>query len=63
MIETMETNDIYFKQVVRDAVKDLRKNGEAFVFSREQLDEVIKNMNKEVNFEYDGYCYNLSINR
>lgn len=63
MIETMETNDIYFKQVVRDAVKDLRKNGEAFVFSREQLDEVIKNMNEEVNFEYDGYCYNLSINR
>lgn len=63
MIETMETNDIYFKQVVRDAVKDLRKNGEAFVFSREQLGEVIKNMNEEVNFEYDGYCYNLSINR
>ena len=62
MIETMETNDIYFKQVVRDAVKDLKKNGEAFVFSREQLDEVIKNMNEEIDFEYDGYCYNLSIN-
>lgn len=44
---------MYFEVVVNDAVRDVKESGAGYVFFREQLDEVIRKLNKMgINVEY-----------
>ena len=58
MIENIEEN-AYFKNVVKDAVKDLKSNKVAYVFFQEQVDAVKQIINKEVKVSFDGTFYKI----
>ena len=58
MIENIEEN-AYFKNVVKDAVKDLKSNKVAYVFFQEQVDAVKQIINKEVEVSFDGTFYKI----
>ena len=47
MIETIDENT-YFKNVVKDAVRDLKNNKVTYVFFQEQVDAVKQIINKDV---------------
>ena len=58
MIENIEEN-AYFKNVVKDAVKDLKSNKVAYVCFQEQVDAVKQIINKEVEVSFDGTFYKI----
>lgn len=58
MIETIDENT-YFKNVVKDAVEDLRNNKVAYVFFQEQVDAVKQMINKEIKVSFDGTFYKI----
>ena len=58
MIETIEENT-YFKNVVKDAVRDLKSNKVTYVFFQEQVDAVKQIINKEVKVSFDGTFYKI----
>ena len=58
MIENIEEN-AYFKNVVKDAVKDLKSNKVAYVFFQEQVDAVKQMINKEIKVSFDGTFYKI----
>lgn len=58
MIETIDENT-YFKNVVKDAVRDLKNNKVTYVFFQEQVDAVKKIINKEVKVSFDGTFYKI----
>ena len=58
MIETIDENT-YFKNVVKDAVRDLKNNKVTYVFFQEQVDAVKEIINKEVNVSFDGTFYKI----
>lgn len=58
MIETIEENT-YFKNVVKDAVRDLKNNKVTYVFFQEQVDAVKEIINKEVKVSFDGTFYKI----
>ena len=60
MIENIEEN-AYFKNVVKDAVKDLKSNKVAYVFFQEQVDAVKQIINKEVEVSFDGTFYKIML--
>ena len=58
MIETIEENT-YFKNVIKDAVRDLKSNKVTYVFFQEQVDAVKQIINKEVEVSFDGTFYKI----
>ena len=60
MIETIEENT-YFKNVVKDAVRDLKNNKVTYVFFQEQVDAVKQIINKEVKVSFDGTFYKIML--
>ena len=58
MIENVEENT-YFKNVVKDAVEDLKYKGTTYVFFQEQVDAVKQIINKEVKVSFDGTFYKI----
>ena len=58
MVETNEGNT-YFKNVVKDAIKDLKSNKATYVFFQEQVDAVKQIINKEVEVSFDGTFYKI----
>ena len=58
MIETIEENT-YFKNVIKDAVRDLKSNKVTYVFFQEQVDAVKQIINKEVKVSFDGTFYKI----
>ena len=54
----LEEENSYFKNVVRDALDDLKHNRQAYVFYQEQVDEIVKAYQKELKIEEkDGIFY------
>lgn len=60
MIETIEENT-YFKNVIKDAVRDLKSNKVTYVFFQEQVDAVKQIINKEVEVSFDGTFYKIAL--
>ena len=58
MIENVE-GDTYFKNVVKDAVEELKDKGTTYVFFQEQVDAVKQIINKEVKVSFDGTFYKI----
>ena len=58
MVETIGENT-YFKNVVKDAVEDLKYKGTTYVFFQEQVDAVKQIINKEVKVSFDGTFYKI----
>ena len=58
MVETIEENT-YFKNVVKDAVEELKYKGTTYVFFQEQVDAVKQIINKEVKVNFDGTFYKI----
>lgn len=58
MIENVEENT-YFKNVVKDAVEELKDKGTTYVFFQEQVDAVKQIINKEVKVSFDGTFYKI----
>ena len=58
MMENVEENT-YFKNVVKDAVEDLKYEGTTYVFFQEQVDAVKQIINKEVKVNFDGTFYKI----
>ena len=58
----MEENS-YFRNVIKDAISDLKENGSACVFSQEQVDEILQELSKEnIEVNFDGMFFWLSMN-
>lgn len=62
MVETIEENT-YFKNVVKDAIKDLKSNKATYVFFQEQVDAIKEIMKCDLDINYDGTFYKVSIKR
>lgn len=60
MKETFEENT-YFKNVVKDAISELKSRGNTVVFFQEQVDAIENLFDKELSVEFDGTFYKLSI--
>ena len=60
MIENVEENT-YFKNVIKDAVRDLKNNKVTYVFFQEQVDAVKQIINKEVEVSFDGTFYKIAL--
>ena len=58
MMENVEENT-YFKNVVKDAVRDLKNNKVTYVFFQEQADAVKKIIHKQVTVSFDGTFYKI----
>lgn len=58
MIENVEENT-YFKNVVKDAVEELKDKVNTYVFFQEQVDAVKQIINKEVKVSFDGTFYKI----
>ena len=58
MMENVEENT-YFKNVVKDAVEDLKYKGTTYVFFQEQVDAVKQIINKKVKVSFDGTFYTI----
>lgn len=58
MMENVEENT-YFKNVVKDAVEELKYKGITYVFFQEQVDAVKQIINKEVKVNFDGTFYKI----
>ena len=54
----LEEENSYFKNVVRDAIDDLKHNRQAYVFYQEQVDAVIQAFKGKIKVkEADGVYY------
>ena len=62
MVETIE-EDTYFKNVVKDAIRDLKSNRATYVFFQEQVYAIKEIMKCDLDISYDGTFYKVSINR
>ena len=62
MMENVEENT-YFKNVVKDAIKDLENNKATYVFFQEQVDAIKEIMKCDLDISYDGTLYKVSIKR
>lgn len=62
MVETIGENT-YFKNVVKDAIKDLKGNKATYVFFQEQVDAIKEIMKCDLDISYDGTLYKVSIKR
>ena len=62
MMENIEENT-YFKNVVKDAIKDLENNKATYVFFQEQVDAIKEIMKCDLDISYDGTLYKVSIKR
>ena len=58
MMENVEENT-YFKNVVKDAVEELKDKRTTYVFFQEQVDAVKQIINKEVKVSFDGTFYKI----
>lgn len=53
-----EEENSYFRNVVRDALDDLKNNRQAYAFYQEQVDEIVKAYQNELKTEEkDGIFY------
>ena len=62
MVETIGENT-YFKNVVKDAIKDLKDNKATYVFFQEQVDAIKEIMKCDLDISYDDTLYKVSIKR
>ena len=62
MVETIGENT-YFKNVVKDAIKDFKDNKATYVFYQEQVDAIKEIMKCDLDISYDGTLYKVSIKR
>ena len=60
MMENIEENT-YFKNVVKDAIEELKGKGSTYVFFQEQVDAVKQIINKEVEVSFDGTFYKIAL--
>lgn len=58
MIENVEENT-YFKNIIHDAIEELKDKGNTYVFFQEQVDAVKQIINKEVEVSFDGTFYKI----
>lgn len=57
----LEEENTYFKNVVKDAISELKNRGSTVVFFQEQVDAIEQIFDIELNVEFDGTFYKLSI--
>lgn len=57
----LEEENAYFKNVVKDAISELKNRGSTVVFFQEQVDAIENLFDKELSVEFDGTFYKLSI--
>lgn len=57
----LEEENAYFKNVVKDAISELESQGTTVVFFQEQVDAIEQIFDIELNVEFDGTFYKLSI--
>lgn len=57
----LEEENAYFKNVVKDAISELKNRGSTVVFFQEQVDAIEQIFDIELNVEFDGTFYKLSI--
>lgn len=57
----LEEENAYFKNVVKDAISELKSRGNTVVFFQEQVDAIEQIFDIELNVEFDGTFYKLSI--
>lgn len=62
MNSDMEENT-YFKNIVMDAVDELKRHGKAYVFFQEQVDMIKKIIKKEIDVKYDDGFYTLTMGK
>ena len=60
MIENVGENT-YFKNVINDAIEELKDKGNTYVFFQEQVDAVKQIINKEVEVSFDGTFYKIAL--
>lgn len=60
MMSELEENS-YFKSVVKDALNDLKDNGNAFVFFQEQVDAIRSLIKEEIEVKNDGTFFIITL--
>lgn len=60
MIDELEENS-YFKNVVKDAIKDLTHNKVTYVFFQEQVDAIKDILKCELEVIFDGDFFRISL--
>lgn len=63
MEDYFEEENSYFRNVVRDAIDDLKHNKQAYVFYIEQVEEVKKQFKKNLKVEEKEGIYYLTIEK
>ena len=59
MKEQLQEENTYFRNIIKDAVSDLKKNNVAYVFYEEQVNEILKYFDKDsikVILDDDIFC-------
>lgn len=57
----LEDENVYFKNVVKDAIKDLKKHKVAYVFYQEQVDAIKDILNCELKVKFDGTFFEIKL--
>lgn len=58
-----EEENSYFRNVIKDALDDLKHNRQAYVFYIEQVEEVKKQFKKKIKVEEKEGIYYLTLER
>lgn len=61
MLDNLEEENSYFKNVVKDAIKELKQEGRSFVFFQEQVDAIKEVLGDNLDVKFDGTIFNLKI--
>lgn len=59
----LEEENSYFKNVVRDALDDLKHNRQAYVFYQEQVEEVKKQFKGKIKVKEEEGIYYLTLEK
>lgn len=57
----LEEENSYFKNVVKDAVNELKDKGNTCVFFQEQVDAIRKMIKGEIKVNFDGTFYKIKL--
>ena len=59
----LEEENTYFRNVIKDALKDLRKKGVAYIFTEEQAKMLKKVCKKELTIEIEDGIYKVTMKK
>lgn len=63
MFKVLEEEDYYFKNIIKDAIKDLQEYGSTYVFSKEQVSAVKEIMQADLIVKFDGSFYKIDLKK